>query len=140
MRKRYYGIIIAAIVVIFTGCASLQNIPVLNQHAVTQLAARIAAKQVGYAVAKNNPQYSADMIAYAELLANANDSEKLLNEALPLAVSKLSGFVADPLLQSDLADLISLVKLDAPDVDIKIKSDLARAALAGFIEGCRLAK
>jgi hypothetical protein len=140
MRKKYYLIVIATIVMVLTGCASLQNIPVFEQDAVTQLAAKIAAKRVGYAVAKNNPQYASDMVAYAEALANANDSEKLINEALPLAISKLSGFAVDPILQSDIEDLVTLISLTAPDVDIQIKSNLARAALAGFIEGCRLAK
>lgn len=140
MKKTLFVIISLIVITAFAGCASLQTIPVLNQDGVTQLAAKIAAKNVGYAVAKNNPQYADHMIAYAEALANANDSEKLITDALPLAISKLSGFAVDPVLQSDIEDLVTLISLTAPDVDIKTKSDLAKAALAGFVQGCRLAK
>ena len=119
------------------GCSFFQQIE-KDEAALT--AVKIAAKRIGYAVAKNNPRHTAEIIAYAELLANMGDSEKLVKEALPLALAALDKFVADPIVQSDIKDVAAMIKLNIPDVEIAVKSKLARAALEGFIEGCKLAQ
>lgn len=139
MKKTWFGfLIIVSVVIALTGCAVIQNI---EKNDATLIGARIAAKRIGYAIAQNNPAQSAEMVAYAELLNNTSDNDQLLNRALPMALDKLDGYAraCDPVLLSDIADLLSLIQLQAPDVDIATKSALAKAAITGFIEGCKLA-
>ena len=137
MKKILSIISVFVAIALLTGCATVQTI---GKDDASLLAVKIAAKRIGYAVAKNNPQYKVDIIAYAEALANAEDSSKLINEAIPLALKKLNTFAVDPVLQSDIADLVTLIKLKIPDVDIGIKSNMAKAALGGFVAGCKLAQ
>lgn len=140
MKKILIGLCMALAIITISGCAAMQTWQMVDQDEAAQLAVKIAAKRVGYAVIKNNPQSAQDIVAYAEILSNASDSEKLINEALPQAIAKLGSFANDPLVQSDIGELVSLARIKSPDVDIKIKSNLARAAISGFIEGCRLAQ
>lgn len=136
MIKIVHAILCVALACIIAACATIQT---TGNDDATLLAVKITAKRIGYAVAQNNSEQTAAVIAYAEALANAGDATKLINEALPLALNQLDGFADDPLLQSDIADLVSLIKLQLPDVDIATKSKLAKAAITGFIEGCKLA-
>lgn len=138
MIKIVHAILCVALACIIAACAAIQ---INEKDEATLLAVKFTAKRIGYAVAQNTPKQTADMIAYAEILSNAGDATKLINEALPLALDKLDGYARanDPLMQSDIADLVALIKLKLPDVDIATKSKLAKAAITGFIEGCKLA-
>lgn len=136
MKKIFAMMLIVAVCVSLGGCSAIQ---IIEKDEAALLAAKIAARRVGYAVAQNNPQYAADMIAYAKLLASAGDLNALVNEGLPLAIERLVDF-ADPMTRADIADLAGLLKIKAPDVDIAVKSALAQAAIAGFIEGCETAQ
>lgn len=140
MKKIFSTLLVIFVFIALTGCAALQMIQAVDQDAAAQVAVKIAAKRVGYAVAQKNPQYTADMIAYAKLLSGSNDPQTLINEALPLAIVQLAGISGDPLIISDISDLATLIKLKAPETDMAVKSALAKAALAGFIEGCEQAK
>lgn len=140
MKKILSTLIVFIALAALSGCAALQTVQTLDQDAAAQVAAKIAAKRIGYAVAKNNPQYQADMIVYAKLLYQSEDIQSLVNDAMPVAIDRLGAFASDPLLASDIADLVRLIKIKGPDVAIPVKSALAKAALAGFIEGCEAAK
>lgn len=136
MKKITALLLVVAACVTLGGCSFIQTV---EQDEAALLAAKIAARRVGYAIAQNNQQYAADMIAYAKLLASAGDLNTLVNEGLPLAIERLGGY-ADPMTRADIADLAGLIKLKAPDVDIAVKGALAQAAIAGFIDGVEMAQ
>ena len=136
MKKITAFLLIVAACVTLGGCSFIQTI---EQDEAALLAAQIAARRVGFAVAQNNPQYAADMIAYAKLLHGADNLQELVDDALPLAIDRLGDF-ADPMTRADIADLAGLIKLKAPDVDIAVKGALAQAAIAGFIDGVEMAQ
>lgn len=135
MKKITAILLIAALVAALGGCAALQTV---EEDEAALVAAKIAARRVGFAVAQNNPQYAPDMIAWAKLLYASDDLQGLVDEALPLAIERLGDFAADPLTRADIADLAGLIKISAPDVDITVKSALAKAALQGFMQGCEM--
>ena len=103
-----------------------------------ELAAKIAARHVGFELQKEYPDIAKEVLALSEeiLLAEKDD---ILLIAIDRVISVLTDEVIDdPLLAMDIQDLVSLVQIKA-DVEItQEQKDLVDAISKGLISGIEL--
>jgi hypothetical protein len=114
------------------GCSGWQ----LNN--AENVALKAAARTAGYKISQNNPEFSALALPYAKGMLAAKDNAELTDVLWPVAVKFIEEKTgADPLLAASVADVLSLIDVDAAAPEIKAEN--IRIALAAFVDGVELA-
>jgi PBP1b-binding outer membrane lipoprotein LpoB len=125
-------IVILLAIVLLAGCSGLQLTNVEN------VALKAAARTAGYKIAQNNPEMTALAVTYAKGILATKDNTELTAVLWPSAVKLITEQTgADPLIAASVADVLSLIEVDAATPEIKAEN--IRIALAVFIEGAELA-
>lgn len=130
MKRIFIGIICCAILMGLYSC----KVGIKKDQA-TETLIKIAARNISKYVLRNNP----DMIDEVKFYCTAMTEQEITQGVLDIAMDKLTEFVgADPALQSDFKDLISLIEIDMENPDFNM--DYIYVALDGFLDGADLAK
>jgi|GEM_PF-2209451 len=135
MKKCYRisGIFIAAVFI----AASLMGCLEVGSTA-SDVVIKSGARVAGYSLAQKNPALAAVILPQAQTLlaAASGDQTQFVNVLFPAAVALLSQNTNDPLIAASIADVLSLISVDAT---VPIKAGFMKAAVQGFAEGLTLA-
>ena len=128
--KIYFLVILT--VMFLAGCSGLQLTNAEN------VALKVAARTAGYKIAHNNPELAALALPYAKGILATKDNTELIDNIWPAAVKLVTEQTgADPLIAASVADVLSLIEVDAATPEIQAEN--IRIALAAFVEGVELA-
>lgn len=98
---------------------------------------KAGARVAGYSLAQDNPALAAVILPQAQTLlaAASGDQAQFVDVLFPAAVALLTKNTNDPLIAASIADVLSLVSIDAT---VPIKAGFMKAAVQGFAEGITL--
>lgn len=134
MRKLTIGIIITLLLV---GCAGM-NIA-LNDNA-QEVLQDSAVSTIGYLIAKNNPKYIPNLLAWYNKYQNLDEFSDM-QLTYQDGVAKLTGMVSDdPYLQLQLRNAMSLIQIEYKGPQIPDELDKYNRAISAFMSGVAAAK
>ena len=112
------------------GCGTIQLKPTEQS-----MVAKIAGRRIGHTLAQARPDIAYKLVPLAEIALIREEA----TVSFANATKKLLAEIEDPLLKSDIEDLLSLVEIQGPEIPSD-QMKIVRAALKGFLMGVKMAK
>lgn len=132
--KKLISLFLVGMFLIFCGCGMLQP-----RGDSQELIAKISARHIGHELVKKHPKIANELLYHCRFVTTA----LINNTAVAGSVERMKRFLLyqwewhdDPLMEADIDDLLSLIKIDGPEIPesrlLKI-----RAVIDGLSSGLR---